>query len=91
MKLSRQTSTIGSKEKPTDAHSTDPLLPHEVDQEPQSQQEVEPRHVGKQGYHDIRRGLKDTDRWGGEDYQRSTQNDAIANANSARRTGSKGK
>ncbi|NLP60262.1 hypothetical protein [Paraburkholderia sacchari] len=89
MKLSRQTSTIGSKKKPTDAHSTGPLLPHEVDQEPKSQEEEEPRHVGKQGYHDIRRGLKDTDRWGGEDYQRSTQNDAIANTNSARRRGSK--
>jgi hypothetical protein len=57
-------------------------LPHETDQDPESQHEDEPRHVGKQAHRDIERGLKDTDRRGGDEYQQSTQNDAHTDVNS---------
>lgn len=88
MKLSRQTSAIGLS-RPITRRTTDPLLPHEIDQGPQSQEEAEPRYVGKRAYEDVRGGLVDTDRRGGEDYQRRTQNDAIANVRSAKRRGRK--
>lgn len=84
MKLSRQTSTFGLS-MPITGRTTDPLLPHETDQLPQSQEEEEPRYVGKQAYDDMQCGRVDTDRWGGEDYQRRTQNDAIVNIRSAKR------
>lgn len=57
-------------------------LPHETDQNPESQHEDEPRHVGKQAHRDIERGLKDTDRRGGDEYQQKTQNDAHTDVNS---------
>lgn len=57
-------------------------LPHETDQDPESQHEDEPRHVGKQAHRDVERGLKDTDRRGGDEYQQSTQNDAHTDVNS---------
>jgi hypothetical protein len=75
----------------TDAHTKkDPRslqesaapLPHETDQNAESQHEEEPRHVGKQAHRDIERGLKDTDRRGGDEYQQQTQNDTHADANS---------
>jgi hypothetical protein len=62
-------------------------LPHEADQSPESQHEDEPRHVGKQAHRDIERGLKDTDRRGGDEYQQQTQNDAHADANSGGKKG----
>jgi len=90
MKISRQTSSMGpdkrQSHKRTDK-TDEPLLPHEQDQDPQAQQEGEPREVGKQGYQDVQGGLEDTDRWGGDDYQERTQNDAITNTNSAKRPG----
>ena len=58
-------------------------LPHEADQSTDSQQEDEPRGVGKQAHRDLERGLEDTDRRGGDDYQERTQNDAQANESSA--------
>jgi hypothetical protein len=57
-------------------------LPHETDQNPESQHEDEPRHVGKQAHRDVERGLKDTDRRGGDEYQQKTQNDAHTDVNS---------
>lgn len=57
-------------------------LPHETDQTAGSQHEDDPRGVGKQAHRDLTRGLKDTDRWGGDEYQQDTQNDAHSNANS---------
>ncbi|RKF33617.1 hypothetical protein [Paraburkholderia fungorum] len=57
-------------------------LPHETDQDPESQHEGAPRRVGKQAHRDIERGLKDTDRRGGDEYQQKTQNDAHADVNS---------
>ncbi|WP_109482779.1 hypothetical protein [Paraburkholderia sp. C35] len=57
-------------------------LPHESDQSADSQQETEPRGVGKQAHRDLERGLEDTDRRGGDEYQERTQNDAQANENS---------
>jgi hypothetical protein len=50
-------------------------LPHEADQDPASQQEDEPREVGKQAHEDLERGLQDTDRRGGAEYQTLTQTD----------------
>ncbi|HEY1995921.1 hypothetical protein [Paraburkholderia sp.] len=58
-------------------------LPHETDQSPESQHEDDPRGVGKQAHRDLERGLKDTDRRGGDEYQERTQNDAHSNSNSA--------
>ncbi|NPT37979.1 hypothetical protein [Paraburkholderia xenovorans] len=57
-------------------------LPHETDQNPESQHEDGPRHVGKQAHRDLERGLKDTDRRGGDEYQQKTQNDAHTDVNS---------
>lgn len=57
-------------------------LPHETDQTADSQHEDDPRTVGKQAHRDISRGLKDTDRRGGDEYQHDTQNDAHSNVNS---------
>ncbi len=59
-----------------------PPLPHEADQDPESQHEDHPRHVGKQAHRDIERGLKDTDRRGGDEYQQQTQNDTHTDVNS---------
>ena len=50
-----------------------PPLPHETDQSPASQQEDEPREVGEQAHEDLERGLQDTDRRGGAEYQERTQ------------------
>jgi hypothetical protein len=58
-------------------------LPHETDQNAESQHEHEPRDVGKQAHSDLEHGMEDTDRRGGEDYQERTQNDEHANENSA--------
>jgi hypothetical protein len=57
-------------------------LPHESDQSPESQHEEGARHVGKQAHRDLERGLQDTDRRGGDEYQQQTQNDAHADVNS---------
>jgi hypothetical protein len=57
-------------------------LPHETDQSVESQNDREPREVGKQAHEDIERGVVDTDRRGGDDYQRDTQRDGHANVNS---------
>jgi len=51
-------------------------LPHESDQSPASQQEDEPREVGEQAHEDLERGLQDTDRRGGAEYQERTQTGA---------------
>ncbi|WP_277187989.1 hypothetical protein [Caballeronia sp. BR00000012568055] len=48
-------------------------LPHEADQSVESQDDHEPRDVGKQAHEDIKRGIVDTDRRGADDYQRATQ------------------
>ncbi|MGF6602381.1 hypothetical protein P3T23_007133 [Paraburkholderia sp. GAS448] len=66
-------------------------LPHETDQNPESQHEDGPRRVGKQAHKDIERGLKDTDRRGGEEYQQKTQNDAHADVNSDGKAGASGR
>ncbi|CAB3713399.1 hypothetical protein LMG24238_04334 [Paraburkholderia sediminicola] len=88
MKTSAQSS---DGEKQADPHAKNaPLsreeasapLPHETDQDPESQHEDAPRRVGKQAHRDIERGLKDTDRRGGDEYQQKTQNDAHADINS---------
>ena len=47
-------------------------LPHETDQSPASQED-EPREVGEQAHDDLERGLQDTDRRGGAEYQERTQ------------------
>lgn len=57
-------------------------LPHESDQSSDSQHEDAPRDVGKQAHSDVERGLKDTDRRGGGEYQQTTQNDAHSDVNS---------
>lgn len=57
-------------------------LPHEADQDPESQHEDAPRHVGKQAHRDVESGMKDTDRRGGDEYQQKTQNDAHTDVNS---------
>lgn len=57
-------------------------LPHESDQSPDSQDENEPREIGEQAHKDLERGLEDTDRRGGADYQERTQADEHANSNS---------
>ncbi|MFL9864750.1 hypothetical protein PQR67_11280 [Paraburkholderia fungorum] len=66
-------------------------LPHETDQNPESQHESSPRRVGKQAHSDIERGLKDTDRRGGDEYQQKTQNDAHADVNSDGKAGGGGR
>ncbi|MFM0011058.1 hypothetical protein [Paraburkholderia sediminicola] len=62
-------------------------LPHETDQNPESQHEDAPRRVGKQAHRDVERGLKHTDRRGGEEYQQKTQNDAHTDINSDGKAG----
>jgi hypothetical protein len=57
-------------------------LPHESDQNAESQHEEAPRRVGEQAHRDLERGLKDTDRRGGDEYQQKTQNDAHTDVNS---------
>jgi hypothetical protein len=54
-------------------------LPHEADQDAESQHEHGTRRVGRQAHEDLARGLTDTDRRGGDAYQQQTQNDANAN------------
>ena len=96
MKTSPQVSQAGGKQqkhgKTADPHASQdarPLqdegvpLPHETDQTAESQHEDDPRGVGKQAHSDLQRGLKDTDRRGGDEYQQKTQNDAHSNANSS--------
>ncbi|CAD6515608.1 hypothetical protein LMG28727_01166 [Paraburkholderia kirstenboschensis] len=56
-------------------------LPHESDQSAGSQHDEEPRPIGKQAHSDVERGLQDTDRRGGGEYQEKTQNDAQADVN----------
>jgi hypothetical protein len=98
MKTSPQVSTGEGKRRPheekAEAHAGSRIrsmqgegapLPHETDQTADSQHEDDPRRVGKQAHQDLSRGLKDTDRWGGEEYQHDTQNDAHSNANSGAR------
>ncbi|CAB3638801.1 hypothetical protein R8871_00097 [Paraburkholderia graminis C4D1M] len=57
-------------------------LPHENDQNAESQNDEDPRRVGKQAHRDVERGLQDTDRRGGGEYQEKTQNDGHADTNS---------
>ncbi|NKJ50238.1 hypothetical protein CIC12_26645 [Burkholderia sp. SG-MS1] len=66
-------------------------LPHETDQDPESQHEDEPRHVGKQAHRDLAHGLKDTDRRGGDEYQQQTQNDTHTDVNSDGKQGDAGR
>ncbi|MFM0336549.1 hypothetical protein [Paraburkholderia fungorum] len=70
-----------AKKQPRSLQEAAPL-PHEADQDPESQHEDHPRRVGKQAHRDIERGLKDTDRRGGDEYQQQTQNDAQTDVNS---------
>jgi hypothetical protein len=71
-------------------HDASLPLPHETDQLAESQHEEGTRAVGRQAHQDLSRGLTDTDRRGGDEYQQRTQNDANANTQSpkdeARRT-----
>jgi hypothetical protein len=96
MKTSPQVSTGEGKRQPDEKEGekqagspTRPLqdegapLPHETDQTAGSQHEDAPRGVGKQAHRDVSRGLKDTDRRGGDEYQQKTQNDLHSNANSS--------
>lgn len=66
-------------------------LPHETDQNAESQHEDNPRGVGKQAHSDIEHGLKDTDRRGGDEYQQKTQNDAHTDVNSDSKAGGAGR
>jgi hypothetical protein len=54
-------------------------LPHEADQDAESQHEHGTRQVGRQAHEDLARGLTDTDRRGGDAYQQQTQNEANEN------------
>jgi hypothetical protein len=62
-------------------------LPHEADQDAESQHEHGTRRVGRQAHEDIARGLTDTDRRGGAEYQRQTQDDANASTTAPRSKG----
>jgi hypothetical protein len=53
-----------------------------MDQRPESQHEEGTREVGEQAHRDVERGLVDTDRRGGDEYQKRTQRDEHANVNS---------
>ncbi|AET89345.1 MULTISPECIES: hypothetical protein [Caballeronia] len=66
---------MASKDRDTQAHddASNAPLPHETDQSVESQHEEEARDIGKQAHEDIERGLVDTDRRGGSEYQRQTQ------------------
>ncbi|MDR5779565.1 hypothetical protein QCE63_09000 [Caballeronia sp. LZ065] len=74
---------VSSSERETQARddAANAPLPHEADQNVESQHEHDPREVGKQAHEDLERGLVDTDRRGGDDYQRDTQQDEHANVN----------
>jgi hypothetical protein len=61
-------------------------LPHENDQSVGSQDEEGARKVGEQAHEDLERGLQDTDRRGGDEYQERTQSDEHVNRNSRRKT-----
>jgi hypothetical protein len=74
-----------AEKKPRSLQEAAAPLPHEADQDPESQHEDLPRHVGKQAHEDLERGLEDTDRRGGDAYQARTQNDAPTNVNSDRK------
>jgi hypothetical protein len=78
---------MSSKHRPTQSHddASNAPLPHEADQNVESQHEHDAREVGKQAHEDIERGLVDTDRRGGDDYQRQSQHDEHANVNSGER------
>ncbi|KMZ11338.1 hypothetical protein BHUM_06193c [Candidatus Burkholderia humilis] len=73
--------TPSPKSTPKADDDKDAPLPHESDQSVESQNDHEPRDVGKQAHEDLKRGLVDTDRRGGE-YQDQTQRDEHANINS---------
>jgi hypothetical protein len=62
-------------------------LPHEADQSPDSQQEHGTRRVGRQAHQDVSRGLTDTDRRGGDEYQQRTQNEANENTGTPKQKG----
>ncbi|APR36084.1 hypothetical protein [Paraburkholderia sp. SOS3] len=64
------------------SHEASAPLPHETDQNSESQHEDAARGIGKQAHRDVEQGLEDTDRRGGGDYQERTQNDAHTNRNS---------
>jgi hypothetical protein len=68
-------SVPAKKHEPTDDNVP---LPHEADQSIESQDDHEPRDVGKQAHEDIERGIVDTDRRGADDYQRATQREKHA-------------
>jgi hypothetical protein len=73
----------------TSDDDTNVPLPHEADQSVESQDDHEPREVGKQAHEDVNSGLVDTDRRGGDDYQRASQRDEHVNANSGGKSGGK--
>ncbi|WP_250513258.1 hypothetical protein [Caballeronia sp. INDeC2] len=75
---------MASKDGETQGHddASNAPLPHERDQNVESQHEDDAREVGEQAHEDIERGLVDTDRRGGGDYQRETQRDEHVNENS---------
>jgi hypothetical protein len=75
------------KKQPQSLQDVAAPLPHEADQDPESQHEEEPRPVGEQAHRDIERWLKDTDRRGGGEYQQKTQNDAHTDVNSDGKAG----
>jgi len=93
MKTSAQSSDGGkqadphARKSPRSREEVSAPLPHETDQDPESQHEDAPRRVGKQAHRDIERGLKDTDRRGGDEYQQKTQNDAHTDINSDGKAG----
>lgn len=80
-----------AKKSPNSLKEASAPLPHETDQNPESQHEDAPRRVGKQAHRDIERGLKDTDRRGGDEYQHKTQNDVHTDVNSDRKTAGGGR
>ncbi|MFM0300054.1 hypothetical protein PQQ99_07990 [Paraburkholderia sediminicola] len=80
-----------AKKHPGSLQDASAPLPHEIDQSPESQHEDDPRRVGKQAHSDTERGLKDTDRRGGDEYQQTTQNDAHTNVNSDGKAGGGGR
>ncbi|WP_345813981.1 hypothetical protein AAGS40_06590 [Paraburkholderia sp. PREW-6R] len=88
MKTSPQSSDGDKQADPHAAKHADSMqeaaapLPHETDQHSESQHEDNPRQIGKQAHKDVEKGLQDTDRRGGGEYQQQTQNDAHADVNS---------
>jgi hypothetical protein len=61
-------------------------LPHENDQSVGSQDEDGTRKVGEQAHKDLERGLQDTDRRAGGEYQERTQSNDDVNKNSRGKT-----